>query len=416
MTHSSSSLSPVDRRAALLAIAAGATATLGSRSVFAQAATVKIGTVVPLSGPFAAIGNNIKAGADFAVDEINAAGGIKALGGAKLQLIAADAEDSVEKAKNAAQRLLAQHPDLVGGMGDALSGMTLAVTELTERADLPWLTQTFADAITERGFKNVFEMVPVASDQGRMAPPTVMEVAKLTGKVPKTAAVLADTNQAIQGMVKIWREGGFEKVGWKLLSEKAFTPPIADATELISNLRRNRPDVLFVMPASLPDLKLLLNSLSEQGLGRDVLPTFGLAGPTATPEALNLIGAQGLENFFSINSNWPGKKHQDLVARFKARTGRPWMTSQSLDGYAQVMVYRDAIEKAGAADRKKVADVIRNMNSTTGAGEFVQGPLKWDEKGRRVGAGLVIAQWRGGQPVSVYPPAMATHQPVWVGT
>ena len=407
--------SAITRRAAITTIAA-ATSALAAGTARAQAATVKIGTVVPLSGPFAAIGNNIKAGADFAVDEINAAGGIKALGGAKLQLIAADAEDSVEKAKNAAQRLLAQHPDLVGGMGDALSGMTLAVTELTERADLPWLTQTFADAIAERGFKNVFEMVPVASDQGRMAPPTVMEVAKLTGKVPKSAAVLADTNQAIQGMVKIWREGGFEKVGWKLISEKAFTPPIADATELISNLRRNRPDVLFVMPASLPDLKLLLNSLSEQGLGRDVLPTFGLAGPTATPEALNLIGAQGLENFFSINSNWPGKKHQELVARFKARTGRPWMTSQSLDGYAQVMVYRDAIEKAGAADRKKVADVIRNMNSTTGAGEFVQGPLKWDEKGRRVGAGLVIAQWRGGQPVAVYPPAMATHQPVWVGT
>ena len=415
MTHSSSSLSPVSRRAALVAIAAGATATIGAPSVFAQAATVKIGIVVPLSGPFAAIGNNIKAGADFAIDDINAAGGIKALGGAKLQLIAADAEDSVEKAKNAAQRLLAQHPDLVGGMGDALSGMTLAVTELTERADLPWLTQTFADAITERGYKNVFEMVPVASSQGQMAPPTVMEVAKLTGKVPKSAAVLADTNQAIQGMVKIWREGGFEKVGWKLLSEKAFTPPIADATELISNLRRNRPDVLFVMPASLPDLKLLLNSLSEQGLGRDVMPTFGLAGPTATPEALNLIGAQALENFFSINSNWPGKKHQELVARFKARTGRPWMTSQSLDGYAQVQVYRDAVEKAGAVDRKKVADVIRNMNSTTGAGEYVQGPLKWDEKGRRVGAGLVIAQWRGGQPVPVYPPSVATHPAVWVG-
>ena len=311
--------------------------------------------------------------------------------------------------------MLAQNADLIGGFGDALSGMTLAVTELTERAEMAWLTQTFADAITERGFKNVFEMVPVASSQGQLALPAVMEVARLTGKAPKSAAVIADTNQAIQGMVKIWRESGFEKAGMKLLSEKSFTPPIADATELISNLRRNRPDVLFVMPASLPDLKLLLNSLSEQGLGLDVLPTFGLAGPTATPEALNLIGAAGLENFFSINSNWPGKKHQELVARFKARTGRPWMTAQSLDGYAQVMVYRDAVEKAGTADRKKVADAIRNMSSTTGAGEFVQGPLKWDEKGRRVGAGLVIVQWRGGQPVAVHPPATATHQPVWVG-
>lgn len=404
----------ITRRAALTAIAA-TTGPLVTMSGWAQAAPVKIGTVVPLSGPFAAIGNNIRAGAEFAVDDINASGGIKALGGAKLQLIAADAEDSVEKAKNAAQRLLAQHQDLVGGMGDALSGMTLAITEMTDRAELPWLTQTFADAITERGLKNVFEMVPVASSQGQMALPTVLEVAKLTGKVPKTAAVIADTNQAIQGMVKIWRESAFEKAGMKLLSEKSFTPPIADATELISNLRRNRPDVLFVMPASLPDLKLLLNSLSEQGLGRDVVPTFGLAGPTATPEALNLIGAQGLENFFSINSNWPGKRHQELVTRFKTRTGRPWMTAQSLDGYAQVMVYRDALEKAGAADRRKVADAIRRMDSTGGAAEFVNGPLKWDDKGRRVGAGLVIAQWRGGQPVAVYPPATATHTPVWVG-
>ena len=116
------------------------------------------------------------------------------------------------------------------------------------------------------------------------------------------------------------------------------------------------------------------------------------------------------------NANWAGKKHQDLVARFRARANRPWMTPAALDGYAQVHVYRDALEKAGTADRRKVADAIRNMNPTGGAGEYVQGPLKWDDKGRRVGAGLVIAHWRGGQPVAVYPPAAATHQPVWVGT
>jgi branched-chain amino acid transport system substrate-binding protein len=173
--------------------------------------------------------------------------------------------------------------------------------------------------------------------------------------------------------------------------------------------------VLFLMPASLPDLKLMLDNLTELGLGRDVLPTFGVAGPTATPEILALAGAKSLENFCSINSNWVGKKHQDLQARFKQRTGRPWMTSQALDGYAEVMIYRDALEKAGAADRKKVAEAIRKMDSTTGAAEFVQGPLKWDEKGRRVGAGLVIAQWRNGQPVAVYPPAVAVAPPVWVG-
>ena len=306
---------PIARRTALTMMMAAATGALVQNAGAQSPATIKIGTVVPLSGPFAAIGLNIKAGAEFAIEDINAAGGIKALGGAKLELVAADAEDSVEKAKNAAQRLLAQEPNLVGGLGDALSGMTLGVTELTERAELPWLTQTFADGLTERGFKFLFEMVPVASMQGQLTLPTVLELAKLTGSAPKTVAVVADTNQAIQIMVKTWREGGFDKAGLKVLSEKSYTPPIADATELISGLRRNKPDVLFLMPASLPDLNLMLNKLTELGLGRDVLPTFAVAGPSATPELLNLAGAKNLENFFSINSNWPAKRHQELVDR-----------------------------------------------------------------------------------------------------
>ena len=406
----------ITRRTALsLTVAAASSAFMGSAGAQATR-TIKIGSVVPLSGPFAAIGQNIKAGAEMAIEDINASGGIKSLGGARLELVVADAEDSVEKAKNAAQRLLAQEPTLVGGLGDALSGMTLVVTEMTERAELPWITQTFADVLTERGFKFLFEAVPIATMQGQLTLPTVLEVAKLAGgATPKTAAVVADTNQAIQGMVKTWREGGFEKAGLTVLSEKSYTPPISDATELIANLRRNKPDVLFLMPAALPDLKLMLDKLSELGLGRDVQPTFAVAGPSATPELLNVAGAKSLENFFSINSNWPGKRHQDLVARFKTRTGRPWMTSQGIDGYGQVMIYREALEKTGVADRRKVAEYIRSMNSTTGAAEYFNGPLKWDERGRRVGAGLVIAQWQGGVPVPVYPPAMATAKPIWPG-
>ena len=86
-------------------------------------------------------------------------------------------------------------------------------------------------------------------------------------------------------------------------------------------------------------------------------------------------------------------------------------TNQAIQG--MVKIWREGgFEKAGL---KLVADVIRKMDSITGAAEFVQGPLKWDEKGRRVGAGLVIAQWRGGQPVAVHPSSTATHPAVWVG-
>src|SRR3546814_6170084 len=67
-------------------------------------------------------------------------GGIKALGGAKIKLLVVDTGDSVEKARRAAQRLLASEPDLTGATGSFVSSFTLAVTEMTERAELPFLT------------------------------------------------------------------------------------------------------------------------------------------------------------------------------------------------------------------------------------------------------------------------------------
>jgi len=127
------------RRGAVLAASAIAIAALYSTpiAVQAQSKNVKIAIIVPLSGPWARQGTLVKFGAETAIDEINAAGGIKALGGAKLELVAIDAGDSAEKAKNAAQRLVAQEPDAVGGMGAWLSTFTLAVTEVTERAHIP---------------------------------------------------------------------------------------------------------------------------------------------------------------------------------------------------------------------------------------------------------------------------------------
>src|SRR3954454_9900641 len=123
----------------------------------AQAKTAKIAMIAPLSGPWARQGQLLRQGADMAVEEFNSQGGIKSLGGAKLEIIYADAGDNTEKAKNAAQRLLSDHPDLVGGSGAWLSSFTLAVTEVTERAQLPWLTLSYSDAITNRGFKFVFQ-------------------------------------------------------------------------------------------------------------------------------------------------------------------------------------------------------------------------------------------------------------------
>ena len=124
------------RQGAVMRIVAAALAALGlavsAPSILAQAKEVKVGLIAPLSGPWARQGDLMLKGAQMAIDDINNGGGITSMGGAKLRLVTADAGDSTEKAKNAAQRFVASEPDMVGATGAWLSSFTLAVTEVTD--------------------------------------------------------------------------------------------------------------------------------------------------------------------------------------------------------------------------------------------------------------------------------------------
>ena len=139
----------------------------------AQGNEVKVALIAPFSGPWARQGDLMLKGAQMAVDDINARGGIKALGGAKMKIVVIDAGDSIEKAKNAAQRMVAQETDVVGCTGAWLSSFTLAVTEVTERAELPCVTLSYSDQITARGFHYIFQTSPPGGEQaGRRCRPS----------------------------------------------------------------------------------------------------------------------------------------------------------------------------------------------------------------------------------------------------
>src|SRR5215510_10334343 len=172
-------LSPFGRRTALTMGLAGTASALAPRPARGQTPReVKIALVVPLSGPWARQGILEQMGAELAIGDVNASGGVKALGGAKLKLVLYDTGDSAEKAKNAAQRLVAQEPDVAGGIGSWLSSFTLAVTEVTERAEMPWLTLSYSDLITGRGYKYIFQSSPTAEAQSTALLPRVVDLAQ----------------------------------------------------------------------------------------------------------------------------------------------------------------------------------------------------------------------------------------------
>ncbi len=381
---------------------------------FAQA-EVKVGLIAPMSGPWARQGDLMLKGANLAIDDINRGGGIKALGGAKLKLLVFDAGDSVEKAKNAAQRMVAQEPDLIGATGAWLSSFTLGVTEVTERAELPILTLSYSDQITARGFKYVFQTSLTGGLQANNAMPALVKLAEsATGKKPQTVAIIQDNTAAAVAFAKPMREGGLAKLGLRLVVDETFTPPLSDCTPLIQKVRSARPEILLLLPTAISDDKLCLEKLHEFGLGRGRVPVISNGAHIAAPDMLKNLGKDLLEGVMTVVGNWSGQGQEGIMKEFVAKTNEPWITQDSLSSYGDMLIFKEALEKAGAADRRKVADAIRAMDTREGPAKFFPGGrVKFDEMGRRVDADLAIVQWQNGVPTTVYPAGSALAQPIW---
>ena len=382
------------------------------RMLRAQQKPVKVAVIAPLSGPWARQGTLVKWGAETAINEINASGGVKSMGGAKLELVQIDAGDSAEKAKNAAQRLVAQEPEVVGGMGAWLSTFTLAVTEVTERAQIPWLTLSYADSITDRGFKYVFQSSMPAGKQSIETLPTVMALAKAaTGKVPQSIGVIGDNTASPMAFLKPMREGGLQKAGLKVLFDETYTPPLSDATPLIQKVRSTRPDFLMFISTTISDLKLGLEKMNEFRLAKGVIPVIANGAHMGAPEVLKNVPADLIEGLMFSVANWQLKGQDKINDAFTKHSGEPWITQDGLAGYGHTWIIKEALEKAGVADRVKVNDEIHKLDLTSGAAaDTFPGGVKFDAAGRRVNAPVCIVQWQSGRPMTVYPTdrAMAT--------
>ncbi len=397
-----------------LSVAALLAATAWTAPAFAQS-EVKIGLIQPLSGPWARSGEMSRRGAELAIEDVNKAGGVRACGGAKLKLVVVDAGDSPEKAKNAAQRLVAQDPDVAGGIGSNISSFTLAVTEVTERAGVPWLTLSFSPVVTDRGFQHVFQTSMTGDKQAEVALPTVLKMAEAAGAKPTKLGIVMDNTASPVAFTKDMRVPGYlDKFGLKLVVDETFTPPLSDAGPIMQRVRAARPDFVFLLPTVVSDIKLTLEKASEIGLGRGKLQMIESGGPPGSPDLLKIAGKEQLEGLMFVTANWPNKSSLELADRFKKVTGEPWMPQDSISNYGHVWILKEAMEAAGSCDKAKVSESLHKIDLTTGPATLFPGNrIKFDEKGRRVGADIVVVQWQDGEPRLIYPADVAAAPVKW---
>lgn len=403
------------RRELMAGVALAAASGGAVRAQPAAGAPVKVGLLVPLSGIYSRFGQLMRMGAELAVRHINERGGVPALGGARLELMAFDCGDSTEKAKNAAQRMVADHPDLVACSGAYLSSFTLSATEVTERAELPMLTLSYSDLITSRGFRHVFQTSARAGDQAKESLPIMLNLAQqATGRRPQTVAILTDNTASSVSFAQAVRQEA-SGLSLRIVMDETFTPPLSDATPLIQRVRQARPEMLIMPITVISDVKLLIEKMNEFGLGRGRVPTIGSGIAMAQSDLLQNIRPAQMEGFITVVGNWDARGQDAIIEEFKQATGEPWMGQNGIATYGDMWIMRDALQAAGRADRRAVSEALRTIDITDGAALYYPGRrIKFDANGLRESSGPMVVQWQNNRPVTVYPADSAVAEIFWL--
>lgn len=156
--------------------------------------------------------------------------------------------------------------------------------------------------------------------------------------------------------------------------------------------------------------------MGEFGLGNGRIPILVPTLAIATPEVLKNIGANALEGILGIATNWGSRSIQPFLDNLCARSGEPWIMMDTLSSYGHVALLHDAMERAKSIDREKVTEALRATNTNEGPAKFFLGKdLRFDQNGRRLDGPVVLFQWQGGKPLSVYPEEGAQASFIWPG-
>jgi branched-chain amino acid transport system substrate-binding protein len=321
---------------------------------------IKVGVVTPLSGTYAPIGKQVRWGAELAVKEINAAGGVA---GRKFELLFEDEEANPPVAVRKSEKLLQQDKvDLLTGTVN--SGSTLAVGQLAERNNRILVTTvSYATSITGAQCNpNVFRVNANAFMQSNAL--TAWLTKNVSGKryffLGPDYEMGRSTISAFQDDIK---RLGAQDVG-------STFPPLGakDFSQYMGQIRAARPDVIMTATAG-NDTVRLLTQLKEYGILNDKLTMAGAAG-AVTQENIAAMSGAG-EGFlsaagYSIDINTPANKK--FVAAFKKEfSADPDLFGA--DTYGLFYLFKQAIEKAGGTDTAKLRAAMEDATWETPQGK-----------------------------------------------
>ena len=341
----------------LIGFALGASLTLAG-SAFGQ--DIAIGVAGPMTGGEATFGKQMKDGAELAVADINAAGGVL---GKKLKLEIGDDACDPKQARSVAEKMAGMKVPFVAG--HYCSSSSIPASEAYAEGGVLQITPASTNpTFTERKLWNTFRVCGRDDQQGGVAGAFIAKTYK-----GKNIAILHDKTTYGKGLADETKKA-LNKAGGKEKLFEAYTKGDKDFNALVSKLKAAAIDVVYVGGYH-QEAGLILRQMRAQGLKAQMISGDAIA----TNEFWSITGPDGEGMLFTFGAD-PRKRAtaKAVVDKFKAKNIDP--EGYVLYTYAAVQVWAQAAAQAKTTDPKKVAEAIHKGKWNT-----VLGPISYDAKG-----------------------------------
>jgi len=390
----------------LLGSAAAASGMLGlPANLRAQGAAVKLGVLHPVSGALSYSGQQGRLGALIAVEEVNAAGGIKALNGAKIESVLGDAQSTPEGGNAEVEKMhSAGVAAIVGGYG---SSICLAASQAAARYDLPYVVDVgVVDAIVTRGLKNTFRFGPGFGVIAKTALDNLVTINDQAGKTAKTVMIVHEDSAFGSGLAKLLNEQ-LPGRGFQVLETLAHPTPTRDFNNVVLKIKAQNPDL--VIPADYYNEYVLLARTMQQ---QRVRPKgiYSVLGGAASSYKFVKEFPEAAQYIMDCNHWFDPRNPKSAALKKKVEDKGEFYTYEVFMNYSCILLVADAIERAASSDRAKL---ISALESSTFSGHVMPyGPTKF-VNGQNQGAAPVNTQVLGNDIQVIFPEVFALAKPVF---
>ncbi len=339
-------------------------------------AQVKVGVAGPITGPLAAVGAQLKNGAELAVVDINASGGIL---GQKVELFVGDDGGKPEQGKSAANKLISDGVKFV--VGHYNSGVSIPTSTDYEEAGVLQVSPASTNpTFTERKMWNTFRTCGRDDQQGLVAGDYIVKNYK-----GKKVAIVHDKTPYGKGLADETQKT-INKGGMKEVLYEGINPGEKDYSALVSKLKAAGTDLIY-FGGLYPEAGLIVRQMRDQGM-----KTVLMGGDGMIDKEFWAIAGDGATGSLTTFGPDPRKNPaaKAIVEKFKAKGIDP--EGYVLYSYASMQVLKQAAEAAKSLDPKKVAEKMHSGMVF----DTVLGPLSFDKKGDITKLDYVVYVWKDG--------------------